>query len=141
MSQPAITFTKTTHGLIVGDWVTIEGFTPASYNGYYKVTTVPTTGTFKVAKTVSPGACTILGTITKGIPIGWSRKTIPTVDEHVIIDYDYNTTTYGNIDACMMTVRTGKTLVTDNDSKSNAGIDALGTYVYVVKLNHKQWNY
>jgi hypothetical protein len=128
----AITFTKATHGLVVGNWITIEGFTPAGYNGYYKVTAVPTTGTFKVAKTVSPGACTVLGTFTKGTPIGWSRKTIPTVDEHVIIDYDYNTTTYGNIDACMMTVKSGKTLVTDNDSKSNAGVDALGTYVYVL---------
>jgi hypothetical protein len=128
----AITFTKATHGLAVGDWITIEGFTPAGYNGYYKVTAVPTVNTFKVAKATTPGACTVFGTFTKGTPIGWSRKTIPTVDEHVIIDYDYNTTTYGNIDACMMTVRTGKTLVTDNDSKNSAGVDALGTYVYVL---------
>ena len=127
-----ITFTKATHGLVVGNWVVIEGFTPAGYNGYYKVTAVPTTGTFRVAKTTNPGTTTVLGTFTKGTPIGWSRKTIPTVDEHVIIDYDYNTSTYGNIDACVMTVKTGKTLVIDNDSKLNAGVDELGTYVYVV---------
>lgn len=127
-----ITFTKATHGLVVGNWVVIEGFTPAGYNGYYKVTAVPTTGTFRVAKTTNPGTSTVLGTFTKGTPIGWSRKTIPTIDEHVIIDYDYNTSTYGNIDACVMTVKTGKTLVIDIDSKLNAGVDELGTYVYVI---------
>lgn len=128
----SITFTKALHGLAIGEWITIEGFTPTGYNGYYKVTAVPTTGTFKVAKTVNPGASTVLGTYTKGTPIGWSRKTIPTINEHVIIDYDYNTSTYGDIDACMMSVKTGKTLTIDNDSKSNAGVDALGTYAYVL---------
>ena len=126
-----ITFTKTMHGLLVGDWIVIEGFTPVAYNGYYKVTDIAT-NTFKVAKTSNPGTVTTLGTYTKGTPVGWSRKTIPTVDEHVIIDYDYNTTTYGNIDACMLTVKSGKILVTDNDDKNTLGTDTRGTYVYVL---------
>lgn len=128
----SITFTKALHGLAIGEWITVEGFTPTGYNGYYKVTAVPTTGTFKVAKTINPGVSTVQGTYTKGTPIGWSRKTIPTINEHVIIDYNYNTSTYGDIDACMMSVKTGKTLTIDNDSKSNVGVDTLGTYAYVL---------
>ena len=122
------------HGLIVGDWVIIEGCVPTTYNGIYKITVVTTVSPFRitVVKGSLPGTLTTFGTATKGTPIGWSRKTIPTVDEHVIINYDYNTTTYGNIDACKMTVNLGKTLTVDNDDKANSGIDTRGTYTYVL---------
>ena len=54
------TATLAAHGLLVGDPITIEGATPAGYNGSWIVTTVPTTGTFTYACTAS-GAAT--GTI------------------------------------------------------------------------------
>ena len=106
------------HGLIVGDWVIIEGFTPVTYNGIYKITAV-NASTFTLAKGVAPGTLVTKGTATKGTPIGWSRNAIPTVDEHVIINYNYNTTTYGNIDACKMTVNLGKTLTVDQSNKTD----------------------
>lgn len=54
----------------------------------------------------------------------WSRGTVPTVYEHVILNANYNTLTHGNINACQMTVKAGVVLdIVD-------GTD--GTYVYVV---------
>jgi hypothetical protein len=54
----------------------------------------------------------------------WSRGSLPTVFEHVILNASYNTSVHGNIDACQMTVNSGVTLdIMD-------GTD--GTYVYVV---------
>jgi hypothetical protein len=127
----SIVFTFAAHGFIVGDWVIIEGFMPVTYNGIYKIT-AKAINTFTVAKGVSPGILVTKGTATKGTPLGWSRKTNPTVDEHVIINYNYNTTTYGDIEACKMTVNPLITLTVDNDDKGNPGTDTLGTYAYVV---------
>ena len=54
----------------------------------------------------------------------WSRSTVPSVFEHVILNANYNTLTHGNINACQMTVKSGVVLdIVD-------GTD--GTYVYVV---------
>lgn len=127
-----IVYSSAAHGYIVGDWITVEDCLPISYNGFYKITAVATLNTFSVVKGSAPGAFVSGGTATEGKPIGWSRNTLPTVNEHIIINFDYNTTTFGNIDACKMTVNTGVTLITDNDNKGVLGVDALGTYVYVV---------
>lgn len=54
----------------------------------------------------------------------WSKTTVPTVFEHVILNSNYNTLLHGNINACQMTVKPGVVLdITD-------GAD--GSYVYVV---------
>lgn len=126
-----IVFTSASHGFAVNDWVIVEGCTPTSYNGIYKITAIAT-NTFTVAKGSAPGTFTSGGTATKGTPIGWSRNAVPTIYENVIINYNYNTSTYGDINACRMTVSTGKTLTIDNDSYTTAGLDTNGTYVYVV---------
>jgi len=119
------------HGYSLGNWVIIEGCIPTTYNGIYKITAIAA-NTFTVAKGSAPGAFISGGTATKGDPIGWSRNAIPTTFEHVIIDYNYNTTSFGDINACMMTVKAGKTLTIDNDSYLTAGDDSNGTYAYVV---------
>lgn len=126
-----IVFTCTSHGFIVNDWIIIEECTPSTFNGIYKIT-VKTANTFTVAKGNAPGAFVSGGTATKGNPIGWSRNAIPTTFEHVVVDYNYNTSAFGDINACMMTVKAGKTLNIENDSYLTAGEDANGTYVYVV---------
>ena len=126
-----IVFTSNTHGYSVGNWVIIEGCNPTTYNGIYKITAI-TANSFTVAKGSAPGAFISGGTATKGDPIGWSRNAIPTTFEHVIIDYNYNTTMFGDINACMMTVKNGKILTVDNDSYSTAGADTNGNYAYVI---------
>jgi hypothetical protein len=54
----------------------------------------------------------------------WSKTTVPTVFEHVILNSNYNTQTHGNINACQMTIKPG--VVLDIANATN------GTYVYVV---------
>ncbi len=49
----------------------------------------------------------------------WSRNHIPTIYEHVILNANYNTTTHGNIDACVLTVNSGITLTIDQSNKTN----------------------
>lgn len=56
--------TSTAHGYAVGTYVTIAGVTPSGYNGYYYVTSVPTSTTFTVAIAVDPGgAGTVFGNV------------------------------------------------------------------------------
>ena len=57
------TATATAHGLVVGDVVKITGADQAEYNGYKRVDTVPTSGTFTFAAYGSP-ADPATGTIT-----------------------------------------------------------------------------
>jgi len=55
-SGSAVTFTTTsTHGLNVGDSITVSGVTPSGYNGTYLIATVPTSTTFTVASTFTTG--------------------------------------------------------------------------------------
>lgn len=54
----------------------------------------------------------------------WSRGSVPTVFEHVILNANYDTSIHGNINACQMTVRSGVTLNIEDATN--------GTYVYVV---------
>jgi hypothetical protein len=59
--------TGSAHSLVVGETVNVSGFTPASYNGSYLVTSVPTTTIFTVAfqQGVAPVANpTVLGSYT-----------------------------------------------------------------------------
>lgn len=76
------------------------------------------------------GACgTVSATfscITENIWNGtsWSRGSVPTIYEHVILNANYNTLTNGNINACQMTVKSG--VVLDIVDGTN------GTYVYVI---------
>jgi len=54
--------TSVAHGFTVGQAVTVAGVTPAGYNGYYYIASVPTTTTFTVAQTVGPvGSGTAFG--------------------------------------------------------------------------------
>ncbi len=54
----------------------------------------------------------------------WSKSTVPTEFEHVILNSNYNTFTHGNINACQMTIKPGVVLDVANGTN--------GTYVYVV---------
>ena len=49
----------------------------------------------------------------------WSRSHIPTIYEYVILNANYNTTTHGNIDACVLTVNSGITLTIDQSNKTD----------------------
>lgn len=60
----------------------------------------------------------------------WSRGHIPTIYEHVILNANYNTTTHGNIDACVLTVRPGRILTVDQSN--NADNTKKTTYVNVI---------
>ncbi len=137
-SGNTLTVNCTAHGFSVGNWVVIAGNSVNDYNRAYKIQS-STTNSFTVSvanitsQVTASSTSTVSGTASKGTtPIGWDRETIPTIYEHVIINYNYNTTTYGNIDACKMTVNSGKTLTVDNDDKNNTGIDTRGTYVNVI---------
>jgi hypothetical protein len=58
------TYTYTTsvaHGLEVEDWVDLITFTPSGYNGFYEVTAVPSSTTFKVDIGSNPAAVSVLG--------------------------------------------------------------------------------
>lgn len=57
--------TSSVHGLAIGNYVTIQNMTPTAYNGYYYVTSVPSTTTFTVAITSDPGTATVFGKVTK----------------------------------------------------------------------------
>lgn len=59
-----VTITSNSHGFANGDWVTISGVTPATYNGTWQISNVQT-NTFDFTKLVSPGAFTSGGTATK----------------------------------------------------------------------------
>ena len=137
-SGNTLTVNCTGHGFSVGNWVVIAGNSVNDYNRAYKIQSAATNSfTVSVAnissQVTASSTSTVSGTASKGTtPIGWDRETIPSIYEHVIINYDYNTTTYGNIDACKMTVNSGKTLIVDNDDKNNTGVDTRGTYVYVI---------
>lgn len=55
--------TAVAHGLAVGAWVTLSGFTPTGYNGTYKITAVTST-TFTITLAAAPGATTVIGSYT-----------------------------------------------------------------------------
>lgn len=54
--------TSAAHNYSIGTQVVISGMTPSGYNGFYAVTTVPTTTTFTVAIVSDPGTATVFGT-------------------------------------------------------------------------------
>ena len=54
--------TASAHGLATGNAVSVQGVTPAGYNGYYIVTGVSSTTVFTVALAANPGAVTVQGT-------------------------------------------------------------------------------
>ncbi len=61
VSSGVATVTQATHGLRVGDPVTVSGATPSGLNGNVVVATVPTSGTWTYTTTAADGAAT--GTI------------------------------------------------------------------------------
>ena len=66
-SGGVITFTSTAnHNYSVGTVVVVSGASPASYDGTYTVTAVPSSTTFSVAQAVSPGNWISGGTVTPG---------------------------------------------------------------------------
>lgn len=81
------TATLTAHGLLAGDKITVEGATPAGYNGSFVVLSAPTTGTFTYAATGSGSATgtikvsnndqlivnPLFGTPTGGLASGWTK--------------------------------------------------------------------
>jgi predicted outer membrane repeat protein len=73
----------------------------------------------------------------------WSRGTIPTVNERVRLNADYNTSVNGDIDACELTVSNGKILtITDNkyvnvvNSIYNNGTINVSTKGSLIQVNH-----
>ena len=82
------TATLAAHNLLPGDAVTIEGATPAGYNGSWIVAAAPTTGTFTFACTAASGAATgtiyvsnndqmldnpLFGTPSAGLASSWTK--------------------------------------------------------------------
>ena len=58
--------TSGAHGLVVGDWVSLEGQAPAVYQGEFQVRTVPTTTTFTYTVPYTPAtAATTAGVMKK----------------------------------------------------------------------------
>ena len=73
----------------------------------------------------------------------WSRGTIPTVNERVRLNADYDTSVNGSIDACELTVGNGKILtITDNkyvnvvNSIVNNGTINVSTKGNLIQVNH-----
>lgn len=73
----------------------------------------------------------------------WSRGTIPTINERVRLNADYNTATSGSIDACELTVGNGRILtITDNkyvnviNSIINNGTINVSTMGSLIQVNH-----
>jgi len=73
----------------------------------------------------------------------WSRGTIPTTNERVRLNADYNTATNGSIDACELTVGNGKTLTITDDkyvnvvnSIVNNGTINVSTKGSLIQVNH-----
>jgi len=65
-SSGFITFqTSASHGLAVGNVVTVAGASPSGYNGSYTVTAVPSSTTFTVVNPADPGAWVSGGTVAK----------------------------------------------------------------------------
>jgi hypothetical protein len=61
------TFTTTTaHGVPVGEFVTLSGFTPAGFNGTFETVAGTAAETIVVAIPVNPGAVTVEGTLNAG---------------------------------------------------------------------------
>lgn len=48
--------TPTAHGFAVGTLLMLDGFTPAGYNGQFRVTAVPSATTFRIVLTADPGS-------------------------------------------------------------------------------------
>lgn len=82
------TATLAAHNLLAGDKITIEGATPAGYNGSWVVAAAPTTGTFTFACTAASGAATgtvkvsnndqlldnpLFGTPSGGLASSWTK--------------------------------------------------------------------
>lgn len=61
VSSNVVTVTLASHGLVVGDEVTVSGGTPSGINGTFAVASVPNANTFTYAATAADGAAT--GTI------------------------------------------------------------------------------
>lgn len=73
----------------------------------------------------------------------WSRGTIPTINERVRLNADYNTAANGSIDACELTVVSGKTLTITDDryvnvinSINNSGTISVSTKASLIQVNH-----
>lgn len=91
-ASPAV-FSKTTHGLVVGDTIINSGYTNPALNGTFTVATVPTTGTYTLYLygTTTPLNNTIApdsGTFLRNDPFdaftteaGWSIDTNVSLDE------------------------------------------------------------
>lgn len=80
-SAGSATFTVTGHGYVVGNIVTVAGFTgtganSTAYNGTFVIATVPTLDTFTVAITLDPGAQTVAGTTTLASKTNNSGKAV-----------------------------------------------------------------
>lgn len=82
------TATLAAHNLLAGDKITIEGATPAGYNGSWVVASAPTTGTFTFACSAATGAATgtikvsnndqlldnpLFGTPSAGLASSWTK--------------------------------------------------------------------
>ncbi len=62
-SSGVATITATGHGLTPGRTVTFTGFTPAAWNGSYRVLDTPTANTFRMLIDNDPGAVTVQGKV------------------------------------------------------------------------------
>ena len=92
-SNVATLTTSSSHGLQVGDSITVSGV-GAPFDGTYTVATVPTGTTFTYAKTnanVTSAAAT--GTVTKAVEVRWPDVQSVNIDWRVSLEDDYE---FGN---------------------------------------------
>ena len=76
-SGTAVTYTSTAHGYSAGDVVTITGAAPSTYNGTFRIASVPTADTFTVASTVTTAVTTAAFSATRvdGVKAGIAYST------------------------------------------------------------------
>ena len=128
-------------------------FTITNYNSTYTYSVSPNTGVVISGNTVTAptgsytviatlGTCSSIASSSRTIaPLitntwsvsGWSTGTAPTMNSLVIIDFDYNSSTNGNLNACSLTINPGKKLtitannyaIIQNDLTVNGILDVL----------------
>ena len=119
------------NGDIVADGIGVAVTNPEMFGNYTETSSsipvgLPTTQCYDRFDGNCGTASATFACVTENVWNGssWSKTTVPTVFEHVILNSNYNTQIHGNINACQMTIKPG--VVLDIANATN------GTYVYVV---------
>ena len=88
--------TSATHGLLIGDTVTLTDLSPPAWNGSYTVVTVPNASQFTVAKGLNPGSLVAGGRVSSPLSFistaAWSGSRVTvTATAHGLVSNQYVT--------------------------------------------------